>query len=81
MFAVSGAVYAQMQDLGMTWGVLLRAMAFYGAPGILLMVRYEVLQRRGVTKGQFFKRGVFDVLWGLVLGFFGGLVALQSALE
>ncbi len=59
---VSVAIYMEMKALGMTWGVFLRAVAFYGTPGIFLMVGYEVMQRRGVTKGLFFKMVLFSII-------------------
>ncbi|WP_246744125.1 hypothetical protein [Bartonella raoultii] len=63
VLAVFGAVYEEMKALGMTWDVFLRALAFYGIPGILLMVGYEVLQRRGVKKSLFFKMLLFGFIF------------------
>lgn len=67
--AVFCAVYGEMKALGMTWGVFLRALAFYGIPGILLMVGYEVLQRRGVNKVFFFKMLLFGFIFVAVTHF------------
>ncbi|WP_246046877.1 hypothetical protein [Bartonella mastomydis] len=67
--AVFGAVYVEIKALGMRWGVFLRALAFYGTPGILLMVGYEVLQRRGVKKSLFFKMLLCSFIFALVTDF------------
>ncbi|WP_245410077.1 hypothetical protein [Bartonella tribocorum] len=53
----------------MTWGVFLRAVAFYGTPGIFLMVGYEVMQRRGVTKALFFKMLLLSVIFAALTDF------------
>ncbi len=66
---VSVAVYVEMKALGMTWGVFLRAMAFYGIPGIFLMLGYEVMQRRGVTKGLFLKMVLLSFILAAVSDF------------
>ncbi|WP_244548688.1 hypothetical protein [Bartonella elizabethae] len=67
--AVFGAVYVEMKALGMRWGVFLRALAFYGTLGILLMVGYEVLQRRGVKKSLFFKMLLCSFIFAAVTDF------------
>ncbi|WP_375653604.1 hypothetical protein [Bartonella sp. AP19HLJMH] len=59
----------EMKALGMTWGVFLRAMAFYGIPGIFLMLGYEVMQRRGVTKGLFLKMVLLSFILAAVSDF------------
>ncbi|WP_375615903.1 MULTISPECIES: hypothetical protein [unclassified Bartonella] len=66
---VSVAVYVEMKALGMTWGVFLRAVAFYGIPGIFLMLGYEVMQRRGVTKGLFLKMVLLSFILAAVSDF------------
>lgn len=66
---VSVAIYAEMQAFGITWGVFLRAMAFYGIPSIFLMVGYGVMQRRGVTEDLFFKMVLFSFIWAALSDF------------
>ncbi|WP_375693961.1 hypothetical protein [Bartonella sp. AD24XZML] len=66
---VSVAVYVEMKALGMTWGVFLQAVAFYGIPGIFLMLGYEVMQQRGVTKGLFLKMVLLSFILAAVIDF------------
>ncbi|WP_375658652.1 hypothetical protein [Bartonella sp. MR30HLJHH] len=66
---VSVAVYMEMKALGMTWGVFLRAVVFYGTPGIFLMLGYEVMQRRGVNQGFFFKMLLLSFIFAAVIDF------------
>ncbi|WP_375639136.1 hypothetical protein [Bartonella sp. MF74HXZ] len=63
------AVYVEMKALGMTWGVFLRAVVFYGTPGIFLMLGYEVMQRRGVNQGLFFKMLLLSFIFAAVIDF------------
>ncbi|WP_375651913.1 hypothetical protein [Bartonella sp. LB28NMGDW] len=63
------SVYMEMKALGMTWGVFLRAVVFYGTPGIFLMFGYEVMQRRGVKKGLFFKMVLLSFIFAAVIDF------------
>ncbi|SSZ39429.1 hypothetical protein [Bartonella grahamii] len=63
------SVYMEMKALGMTWGVFLRAVVFYGTLGIFLMLGYEVMQRRGVKKGLFFKMVVLSFILAAVTDF------------
>ncbi|WP_330168122.1 hypothetical protein [Bartonella grahamii] len=53
----------------MTWGVFLRAVVFYGTSGIFLMLGYEVMQRRGVKKGLFFKMVLLSFILAAVIDF------------
>ncbi|WP_375661482.1 hypothetical protein [Bartonella sp. CR127HXZ] len=53
----------------MTWGVFLRAVVFYGTPGIFLMLGYEVMQRRGVNQGLFFKMLLLSFIFAAVIDF------------